>query len=114
MMPKSVVDISKQEVMRAVRLTNTNKLEVIQLNIPSKVGGFNQEYYPPFNSNEPSNTAEAWAAGTDVAPKTIQLSPQKKAAKAKQTGLSRLKTGVKSAPAATEESKGGEDVAALR
>ena len=62
-MPKHVVDVSKQEIMRSVRATNTGKLEVLAMRIPSKAGGFNQDYYPAFDANEPSSTAEAWCSG---------------------------------------------------
>ena len=58
--PKHCVDTSKQEIMRSIRVTNTGKIDVLAMRIPSKVGGFNQEYYPPFNANEASSTAEAW------------------------------------------------------
>lgn len=80
--------------------------------IPSKQGMFNEAYYPPFLANEPANQAEAWAAGTDVPPKTMQLKPQKKSA-AKKTGggLKGRLGGQVAAP--TEEAKGGEDTAAL-
>lgn len=79
--------------------------------IPSRIGSFNQGYYPAFLANEASNTAEAWCAGTDVEPKTMQLTAQKAAAKAKKSGLSRLKTGVKAAAPDAEESKGGDSSA---
>ena len=65
--------MSKQEVMRSVRVTNTGECKVLAMRIPSKVGGFNPEYYPAFDSNEASSTAEAWVAGTDVEPKKMQL-----------------------------------------
>ena len=74
MAPKQSVDVSVQEVMRSVRITNSNTIEVLQMKIPSKVGGFNQEYYPEFNASEPSSTAEAWEQGTDVPAKTMQMS----------------------------------------
>ena len=61
--------------------------------IPSKIGGFNQDYYPAFNANEASSTAEAWVAGTDVPAKTMQLEAKAKAKRTAQTGLQRLKTG---------------------
>ena len=80
MCPKSVVDVSKQEVMRSVRVTNTGKIDVLAMRIPSKVGGFNQDYYPPFNAREASSTAEAWCNGEDVPPKTMQMSKAAKAA----------------------------------
>jgi len=70
-MPKHAVDVSKQEVMRSVRVTNTGKMDVLAMRIPSKVGGFNQEYYPAFNANEASSTAAAWCEGTDVDAKTM-------------------------------------------
>jgi len=57
--------------MRSVRATNTDKLEVLSMCIPSKVGGFNQDYYPSFTAPEPSSTAEAWLSGTDVPAKTM-------------------------------------------
>ena len=74
------------------------------MTVPSRVGGFNQDYYLPFSANEPSNNAEAWCNGTDVEPKTMQLTAESKKTKTKKSGLSRLKTGVKIA--AAEESKG--------
>ena len=80
-MPKHCVDVSKQEVMRSCRVTNTGKLDVLAMRIPSKVGGFNQDYYPPFFANEASSTAEAWCNGQDVPAKTMQLSAASKVAK---------------------------------
>ena len=114
--PKWCVDTSKQEVMKAARVTNTGKVDVLSMRIPSKVGGFNSEYYPHFNANEASSTAEAWCAGEDVLPKTMQASAKKAVAKKKQTGLGLLKKGGAAAAttAAPEESKGGEDIAALQ
>lgn len=73
--PKHCVDVSKQEIFSAARTTSGNTIEVLQLSVPSKQGMFNPAYYPPFVANEPSNQAEAWLAGTDVAPKTMQLTP---------------------------------------
>lgn len=69
--PKHCVDVRQQEVLRAVRVTNTSKLDVLALRIPSKVGAFNADYYPPFPANEASSTAEAWCAGSDVPAKTM-------------------------------------------
>ena len=91
--PKHCVDVGKQEVMRSIRITNMGKLDVLAMRIPSKVGGFNQEYYPSFNANEPSSTAEDWCAGQDVLPKTMQLSAASKVTKKKKSGLNRLKAG---------------------
>lgn len=104
--------------MRAVRTTNKNTLEVISLLIPSRTGNINEDFFPPFPANVPSNTAEAWVSGTDVAAKTMQIAAQKKSAVAKKGGLNRLKgKATESAAAATgqsEEVKGGEDTAALK
>lgn len=111
--PKWCVNTGVQEIYRACRVNNNKTLDVLSVQLPSKTGSFVQEFYPPFTANEPANTAEAWCAGTDVAPKTMQMTQVKSAAKTKKTGLSRLKTGIKTA-AAPEEAKGGDDSAALR
>jgi len=63
--------------MRAVRITNTGKADVLAMRIPSKVGGFNEEYYPAFPGNEASSTAEAWCNGNDVDAKLMKLTAQK-------------------------------------
>lgn len=83
------------------------------MKIPSKVGGFNQEYYPLFNANEPSSSAEAWAAGTDVAAATMQMSQLKREVKKRQGGLNRLRTGIKPVAAAEEKKSAGGDTSAL-
>ncbi len=103
--------------MRAVRTTNKNTLEVISLLIPSRTGNINEDFFPPFPANVPSNTAEAWVSGTDVAAKTMQIAAQKKSAVAKKGGLNRLKGKATESAAATgqsEEVKGGEDTSALK
>ena len=82
--PKYCVNVGKQEVMRAVRATSQSKIEVLQMIIPSRIGGFNQGYYPPFAANEPSNEAEQWCAGTDVQPKTMQLTAEASKTKGKK------------------------------
>ena len=57
------------------------------MRIPSNVVVFNQNYYPAFNSNEASNTAEAWVAGTDEPAKKMKLAPPDRARRAAQFGL---------------------------
>lgn len=103
-----------QEIYKCARVNNNKTLDILSVQLPSKSGNFDQAIYPPFTSNEASNTADVWCAGTDVAPKTMQMTQQKGAAKTKKAGLSRLKTGVKATAAAPEEAKGGDDSAALR
>ena len=73
------------------------------MRIPSKAGGFNAEYYPPFDSNQPSNTAEAWCAGTDIETKKMQMTAASKTTKKKQSGLNRLRAGKPAATAKDEE-----------
>lgn len=74
----------------------------------------------PFNANEASNTAEAWCAGTDVPPKTMEVSMNsQKTGQKKQKGLGRLKGGpAQPEAAAAEEQKGGsggsEEIAELK
>lgn len=94
MMPKHVCNVQEQEVLRGCRVLGNSNLEVTSMRIPSKIGGFNESYYPPFFANEPSSTAEAWCNGNDVPAKTMQLSMSSGSApaKAKKGGLSKLKT----------------------
>lgn len=100
---------------RAVRLTQGKKVENIGFRIPSRTGAFNQDLYPPFMANEPSNTAEKWAAGEDVPVKTMQLKPEKAGAKkSKGAGLSKLKGGAPTTAATaapTEEVKSADNSA---
>lgn len=103
---KQNCDISKQEVGRAVRLTQAKKIENIGFRIPSRTGAFKEDLYPPFPANEPSNTVEKWAANEDAPVKTMQLKPSMGGAKkAKGSGLSKLKGGAATTTAPTEEAK---------
>ena len=53
--PKHAVDPSKQEILRGARATNKDTIEILNMTVPSRVGGFNQDYYLPFSANEPSS-----------------------------------------------------------
>ena len=114
MMPKQLCSTKDQEVMRVIRASNQNKIEIQQLCIPSRVGAFDQDYYPPFTANKASSTAAKYLAGEDVPAATMQLGPEKKKAGGKG-GLNRLKT---KTTADLEESKsaaaGGDDTEALK
>ena len=81
------------------------------MRIPSKVGGFNAEYYPPFFANAPSSNAAAWFNGIDVPAKTMQLTMSKKTVtRTNKSGLNRLNN----PDAVEEETKEGLDIDALR
>ena len=99
-----------------IRATNHNKIEVQQLVIPSRIGAFDQDYYPPFAANKASSTAAKFVAGEDIEPATMQLGPEKKKAKVAGGGLNRLRT---KTAGDLEESKSaaatsGDDVEALK
>jgi hypothetical protein len=66
-LPKRVVDVSKNEVTRSVRVT-ANELEYISFRIPFK-GAPGKDYYPDCFQGQPSNTMEAWLKGSNVEPK---------------------------------------------
>ena len=84
--PKHCIDVSKNEMMRWVRITSEKKVDVLAMCIPSR-GGFNADYYPEFNSNEASNTAQAWCDGTDVEPKKMQMTAKPKEGRKTRMGL---------------------------
>ena len=110
MFPKHNVDCNNNEIARMARIGAKKTMEYHQFCIPSRQGGFNAELFPPFISNEATNTAEAWAAGTDVAPKMMQLQPKKVEKKKGKLGG---KLGTKTA-AATEEKKESDDPEELK
>lgn len=116
LMDKQVVDCNNNELQRAVRIGSKSTCEVYSFHIPSKQGGFNKDYFPPFISSKAVNEAEAWIGGKDVAPELVQLAPKKKEAKAGGKGLSigRQKTNAGAAAASTEDSKPAEDTEGLK
>lgn len=86
------------------------------MQIPSRIGGYNKEYYPAFVGSTVSNTAPEWLAGTDKEPVTMTLEPAGGSATTKGLGgLSGL-SGLGGAPAASASAPAaaGEDVAALK
>ena len=62
MLPKAGVDVNVNEIARAVRIGTNKTLDHHAFRIPMK-GGFQEEFFPPFMSNKPANTAAEWAAG---------------------------------------------------
>jgi hypothetical protein len=65
-LPKSIVDVSKNEVTRTVRVT-ANELEYISFRIPFK-GAPSKDYYPDCFQGEASNTMDAWLKGSNIEP----------------------------------------------
>jgi hypothetical protein len=50
-------------------------LDYIGFRLPNRTGTFQEELYPPFTANVPSNDFDTWEAGTDKPVKTMQLRP---------------------------------------
>ena len=114
MLPKHNVDCTKNELARGVRSGAKKQLEFYSFIIPSRQGGFQESFYPPFISPEPANTAEEWAKGVDVEPKTMALRPQ--AGEKKQKGKLGGKLGASkpsAAAAAAESTAASADTSAL-
>lgn len=75
LLPKHSLDPNKHEVGRSVRYLADNTLDYIGFRLPNRTGAFQEDLYPPFPANEPSNDIESWLAGTDKPVKTMQLRP---------------------------------------
>lgn len=74
MLPKRVVDLSMNEIQRGVRLTATT-VEYVSFKVPRKLGGFQEDLYPPVKSGEAAMTFEDYASGQNKEPIKIQLTP---------------------------------------
>jgi len=72
--PKVGVDVSKCEIVRLLKLTNT-AMEPISFQVPRKGGEevFQDDIFPPTAEPEPTTTADEWFDGKTVAPKLVSL-----------------------------------------
>lgn len=73
MMPKSCLDAEGHEVSRFVRLDNKGTIDYLSFRLPNRTGAWQNDLYPPFNSNTPSSDYQEWASGVDKAPIMMQL-----------------------------------------
>jgi hypothetical protein len=75
MLPKWALDPNKHEVGRCARYMADNTLDYIGFRQPNRTGTFQEELYPQFMSNEPSNDFNTWWAGNDKPVKMMQIRP---------------------------------------
>jgi coronin-1B/1C/6 len=73
-MPKRVVDVMQNEIMRGVRLTGKN-LEYISFNVPRKTGAFSADLYPEARSGTSSLNFEEYWSGQDKEPLRQEMKP---------------------------------------
>jgi len=66
-LPKRIMDVGKNELNRAWRLTVKNA-EQFSFKVPRKGGGFSEELYPPCFAGQSATTYEAWAGGENKDP----------------------------------------------
>lgn len=76
-LPKSVVDVKRVEVAKALRLTPTS-VEAVSFTIPRARGEFFQDdvFPPTVDVNTPAMTAAEWLGGSNISPTTIDLRPE--------------------------------------
>lgn len=72
-MPKQCLDVEGHEVDRFVRLDNKGFIEYISFRLPNRTGQFQNDLYPPFQSNTPSSDYQEWASGVDKDAIMMQL-----------------------------------------
>lgn len=68
LMPASCNDVRKHEINRGLRVLNNKTCSIVGFSLKNRIDSFQQELYPAHPSEKPSNTAENWVAGEDVAP----------------------------------------------
>lgn len=67
-LPKKDIDISKNELNRAWRITGIGQAEQYSFKVPRKGAGYSAEIYPECFSGEFSQEYEDWEEGKDAAP----------------------------------------------
>lgn len=72
--PKRCVDVMKNELMRAIKLTD-NTVEFISFIAPRKAESFQSDLFPDCNSEEPSQNADDWFNGKTAPPKKRSMQP---------------------------------------
>lgn len=75
MLPKWTLDPNKHEVGRSCRYLSDNTLDYIAFRLPNRTGVFQEDLYPAFEANEPSNDLSSWLSGADKPVKTMQIRP---------------------------------------
>lgn len=73
-MPKRVVDVMSNEIMRGVRLTGKT-LEYISFKVPRKTGTFSADLYPDTRSAIPGLNFEEYWGGEDKEPNRLEMKP---------------------------------------
>lgn len=74
-MPKQCLNVDNHEVDRFVRMSNNGSIEYISFKLPNRTGQFQEDLYPPFESNTAASTYSEWASGQDKPAVMIQLKP---------------------------------------
>jgi len=73
--PKRCVDVSKNELMKAIKLADTF-VEYISFRQPTKGETFKEEYFPDCIAEIPALTSEQWFSGQTSLPKRKSLKPE--------------------------------------
>eukprot|EP00743_Colponemidia_sp_Colp-15_P000184 GILK01000213.1.p1 GENE.GILK01000213.1~~GILK01000213.1.p1 ORF type:complete len:460 (-),score=64.16 GILK01000213.1:141-1478(-) len=73
-LPKRSVDVSKCEVVRALKISNTT-VEQISFRVPRKSEAFQEDIFPDCPGAEPALSAEQWFAGENKNPILVSLKP---------------------------------------
>ena len=71
--PKRKVDVSRCEIMRAAKLTNST-VELISFIVPRRVEGFQDDLYPDCVGGVPGCSAAQWLEGSNAQPRKMPMS----------------------------------------
>lgn len=74
-LPKHTHSSETNEVARMARIDSKNELIYVALNRPSRIEAYSEIVYTEFNSPTPANDFASWAAGTDLPPNKMLITP---------------------------------------
>ena len=71
--PKYTVDTSVCEIMKGVKLTNNNSIDLISFRVPRRSEAFQEDIYPDCISNIPALSGDGWLSGASKGPNRIPI-----------------------------------------
>jgi len=76
-LPKRACNPMKCEIVRVLKMTNSNTIEPLSFIVPRKSDSFQEDIFPDCLSGEPAQTADEYFAGGNAAPLKMPMDPAK-------------------------------------
>jgi len=75
LVPKRGLNIMKNETARILKMTSSQTVEPLSVNVPRKGDFFQEDLFPDTRSAQPAHTVSEWLEGSDKAPLKMSLNP---------------------------------------